>query len=207
MLRLCASVVLLAAALTGPALAQEGDARGNFVSFVDRVTEGVAALERKAREVADDISGSDEFELAERGVNDLRASVEAFAQTLGEKTDVDTLTADMEAWTEENRARIDELDQVSRYERARLRALWRRQDRIVEAIGDRLERVRKLVGQDLELLAEEKAIRMEMAKVGAERTSRRAQIRAAQEISRLARELKRVRDDIEEALDQLSPAS
>ena len=126
---------------------------------------------------------------------------------MGEKTDVDTLTADMEAWTEENRARIDELDQVSRYERARLRALWRRQDRIVEAIGDRLERVRELVGQDLELLSEEKAIRMEMARVGAERTSRRAQIRAAQEISRLARELKRVRDDIEEALDQLSPAS
>ncbi len=207
MARLLATALIVFAATTTSALAQDDAQRDRFLSFVDRVAAGAAELEDRARKIADDVAQTVEFERAERGVNELRSSVSAFARTLGEKTDVETLSSDMQAWIDDNQARIAELDDVSSRNRARLRRLWDKQARLVERINERLEEARELLDEDLELLAEEKTIRAEMAKAGAERMSRRAQIRAAQEITSLARQLRRVRQEIEKSIDQLSPES
>jgi hypothetical protein len=201
------AALLVVAVIAPPALAQSDERRDRFVAFVERVTENAKALEARARGVADDIAKSDEFARAEREVNEIGAGVAALADTLGDKANIEKLTTDMRAWVEENRERIDELDSLSRRNRAELRALWQRQDDLVKAIGQRLEAVRNLTEEDFALLAEEKAVRMEMARVGIERTSRQAQALAAREIANLARELAQVRKQIEDSLAKLSPAS
>ena len=205
--RLAIPIAVALLASVQVAVAQTDERRDRFVTFVERAVESARALEEKARAVAEDIASTDEFARAERSVKEIGDGMSNLAATLGEKTEIKTITADMRSWVAENRQRIAELDDISRANRAQLETLWRRQDRLVEEIGRRLEEIQTLAGENYALLAEEKAVRMEMARVGAARTSRRAQILAAQEIDKLARELALVRKKIEESVNRLSPES
>lgn len=193
--------------VSGPAWAQADERQSRFVSFVEQATAGANALEQKARDVARDVAESEQFARAERRASELSRDVAAFAESLGDAEQIDVLTNDMRAWIEENRARINDLKDLKRSDRAELRALWRDQDAIVSAIGERLKLIQALTEDELDLLAREGAIRTEMAKAGAQRASKQAQQRAAHEITKLVRKLERLREDVERAAAGLSPAS